>query len=74
MLGPQHRDTFAMKGNLASIYFDQSKFLEAEKLEREDLKLREDLLGENHAETRYSLNNLEAILSSQGRHEEAASV
>ena len=45
--------------------------VEAEQMHRETLELKEKLLGREHPDTLGSMNNLAAVLSSQGKYSEA---
>ncbi|HEY9786100.1 MAG TPA: tetratricopeptide repeat protein, partial [Candidatus Obscuribacterales bacterium] len=57
--------------NLAEIYFEQSKFAEAEPLYLEALSLREDVLIPGHEDIVASMNNLSALYFFMGAHHKA---
>ncbi|NEO61572.1 MAG: tetratricopeptide repeat protein, partial [Moorea sp. SIO4G2] len=49
----------------------QGRYSEAEPLYQQALKLRKQLLGENHPDVATSLNNLAGLYDNQGRYSEA---
>ncbi|KAF1831099.1 hypothetical protein BDW02DRAFT_506016 [Decorospora gaudefroyi] len=57
--------------NLASTYWNQGRWDDAEKLEVQVMVTRKTKLGENHPDTLISMHNLALTLQSQARHEEA---
>ncbi|KAL4732589.1 hypothetical protein ACLX1H_001607 [Fusarium chlamydosporum] len=61
----------SMLHRLGSFYRYQGRLSEAEKLQREGLVIRKELLGDDHAETLVLTTDLAASLRDQGRWEEA---
>ena len=57
--------------NLASIYFLQGKFAEAEPLYKRSLTIWEKALGPDHPNVAASLNNLAELYYDQGKYSEA---
>lgn len=66
-----HPDTLVATSNLASAYFDQGRWKEAEGLRLQVLKARKELLGDDHRSTLTAMGNLASIYYVQGRQEEA---
>ena len=65
-------DQFALSLNgLASLYYSQGKYNEAEPLYQRSLSITEKQLGENHPEVATSLNNLAGLYKDQGKYNEA---
>jgi Flp pilus assembly protein TadD len=62
---------FTSMNNLAIALDKQGKYAEAEGMHRQTLKLREMVLGKDHADTLASMNNLAESLRPQGKHVEA---
>jgi tetratricopeptide (TPR) repeat protein len=56
---------------LASLYYSQGKYKEAEPLYQQALALRQKLLGDDHPDVAESLNNLAGLYESQGKYKEA---
>lgn len=56
--------------HLASTLAKQEKYDEAQRISREALHLREQLVGKDHIDIAESLNNLATILNSAGNHQE----
>ncbi|KAI1317055.1 kinesin light chain 3 [Xylariaceae sp. FL0255] len=56
--------------NIAASYSLVGKYSEAERLYRETLGLREEVLGREHPSTLTSMNNLAEVLGSQGKYDE----
>jgi len=57
--------------NLAGLYESQGKYDEAEPLYVECLRMRREVLGDNHPDTLSSMNNLAVLYKSQGKYDEA---
>ncbi|KAI3326449.1 kinesin light chain 1 [Xylariaceae sp. AK1471] len=57
--------------NIAESCLILVKYSEAERLYRQTLRLREEVLGREHPSTLSSMNNLAMVLRSQGKYEEA---
>jgi tetratricopeptide (TPR) repeat protein len=68
------RDIALVMGNLATVYHHQSRFAEAEKLERQVVEIRRNILGRFHADTITGLANLRISLIEQGRFKDAAGI
>ena len=56
---------------LATLYYSQGKYNEAESLYLRSLVIREKQLGENHLAVAISLNNLAELYRNQGKYDEA---
>ncbi len=56
---------------MAGLYESQGRYSEAEPLYKQALAIRKQQLGDNHADTATSLNNLALLYQSQGRYSEA---
>lgn len=56
---------------LASLYYSQGRYAEAEPLYLQALSIREQTLGHDHPDGATSLNNLALLYKSQGRYAEA---
>ncbi|RYP20805.1 hypothetical protein DL767_009390 [Monosporascus sp. MG133] len=63
--GRNHPDTLTSMNNLANVLRSQGNHDEAEQVHRQELELREAILGSGHLDT------LALVLGSQGKHEEA---
>lgn len=57
--------------NLATLYFKQGKYAEAEPLYQRALAIQEQRLGTEHPDTATCLNNLAAFYHEQGKYAEA---
>ncbi|KAI5924609.1 Tetratricopeptide repeat-domain-containing protein [Camillea tinctor] len=57
--------------NLALIYINQGRHIEAEQLGRQVVEARYRVLRKEHPDTLTSINNLAQVLVSQGKYEEA---
>ena len=57
--------------NLAGLYRNQGKYIEAEPLYKQALAVDEKALGPDHPETATDLNNLAGLYESQGKYDEA---
>ena len=69
--GPQHHDTLTSMANLASIYRDQGRWDEAEKLGVQVMEKRKRVLGAEHSDTLTSMANVASTYRYQGRWDEA---
>jgi len=70
-LGPKHRDITTALNNLASHYYAQDRYADAEPLYKRSLAIREKALGPDHPDVAQSLNNLAYLYSTQGRYADA---
>jgi len=71
ILGEEHPSTLSSMGNLASTYWNQGRWKEAEELEVRVMETRKRVLGEEHPDTLTSMNNLASTYRDQGRWKEA---
>jgi tetratricopeptide (TPR) repeat protein len=71
VVGAEHPATAATLNNLASLYQDQGRYAEAERLYQRTLAIAERALGPNHPNTAATLKNLAGLCSRQGRFDEA---
>ncbi|KAJ5256544.1 hypothetical protein N7478_012648 [Penicillium angulare] len=71
LLGEEHEDVLSSTGMLATAYWLDGRWQEAEQLDVQVMKTRKTKLGEDHPSTLSSMANLAATLWSQGRWEEA---
>ena len=71
LLAEEHPDVATSYNNLAGLYSDQGRYIEAEPLLIKALELRQRLLGEEHPDVATSYNNLAGLYSDQGRYSEA---
>jgi tetratricopeptide (TPR) repeat protein len=60
--------------NLASLYYNQGKYSEAEPLYLDALAMRKRLFTGDHSDVATSLNNLALLYNSQGKYSEAESL
>ncbi|CAG1963156.1 unnamed protein product, partial [Fusarium graminearum] len=65
-LGPDHPDTLTSMANLASTFWNQGRWEEAEKLEVEVMEARKEKLGPDHPDTLTSMANLASTYRNQG--------
>jgi CHAT domain-containing protein len=70
-LGVIHPDVAISLNNLASLYFAQSRYADAEPLHKRALAIREEGLGPNHPDVAISLNNLAWLFQAEGRYADA---
>ncbi|KAK4233049.1 hypothetical protein C8A03DRAFT_48277 [Achaetomium macrosporum] len=70
-LGAGHPDTLTSMGNLASTYWNQGRWEEAETLQMQVMETFETKLGADHPDTLTSMANLASTYHTQGRSEEA---
>ena len=57
VFGQEHPDTLTSIANLASIYWNQGRWIEAEELEVKVMETRERPLGQEHSSTLASIAN-----------------
>ncbi|MBP6744537.1 tetratricopeptide repeat protein [bacterium] len=69
--GPYHKSVADSSNHLASIYYEQSRFAEAEKLCRQIVNSYEKSLGSKHLEVGKVSQNLAMILQEQNKMQEA---
>ena len=74
MLGPDHPDILASRGNLAGVYLFAGRLDQAIDLYEQNLAEALRILGSDHPETRFFRNNLAAAYRAVGRDEEAAAL
>jgi hypothetical protein len=65
VLGSKHPSTLTSIANVASTYWKQGQWNEAEKLEVQVLEIRKRVLGAEHPDTLTSMNNLARTWNSQ---------
>ena len=58
ILGAEHPDTLSSVANLASIYWNQGRWNEAEQLEIQVIDTKKKLFGEEHPDILISMANL----------------
>jgi tetratricopeptide (TPR) repeat protein len=71
VLGPEHIETLQRMSNLASLYAEQGRNPEAEKLMLEALEGKRKVLGPEHPSTLFAMNALAEIYLKEGRYDEA---
>ncbi|OAP63059.1 hypothetical protein AYL99_02286 [Fonsecaea erecta] len=71
ILGPEHPDTLTNIDNLASTYWNQGRWKEAEELEVQVMETSTRVLGAEHPDTLTSIGNLASMYRDQGRWKEA---
>ena len=71
VLGTEHPDTLTSMINLASLYSEQGRWKEAEKLGVLAMETTKRVLGTEHPDTLASMANLASTFSIQGRWKEA---
>ena len=67
VLGQDHPDTLISMGNLASTYWSQGRWKEAEELFVQVMETRKRVLGQEHPNTFISKGNLVSTYQNQGR-------
>jgi hypothetical protein len=72
VLGDEHPDTITHKANLASTYWNQGRWSEAETLGLEVLETSKRVLGDEHPSTITRKANLASTYRNQGRLKEVA--
>ena len=71
VLGVDHPSTLTSIANLASTYWNQGRWTEAEQLEVQVMETRKRVLGIDHPDTLISIANLASTYRNQGRWTEA---
>ncbi len=71
VLGKEHPDTLTSMANLASTYWNQGRWKEAEELNAQVMETRKRVLGTQHPNTLISMANLASTYRTQGRWKEA---
>ncbi|KAF5854931.1 hypothetical protein ETB97_010614, partial [Aspergillus alliaceus] len=71
VLGPEHPHTLTSMTNLASTYWNQGRWKEAEELQMQAMETRKQVLGPEHPDTLISMANLASTYWDQGRWKEA---
>ncbi len=71
VLGEEHPDTLLAMANLASTYWDQGRWKDAEELQLQVLTSQKRVLGEEHPDTLSAMGNLASTYWNQGRQKEA---
>jgi len=71
VLGPEHQDTLAAMSALATVYKDQKRFVDAERLGRQTLEIRRRRLGPSHPDTANAKYDLACTLALSGRRTQA---
>jgi tetratricopeptide (TPR) repeat protein len=74
VLGAEHPNTLATAGNLALSLSGQGKYADAERIEREVLRVRRRVLGTEHPNTLVTAGNLALSLTNQGKYKEAEEI
>ena len=67
----EHPDTLTSMANLASTYWNQGRWKEAEELDVQVMETRKRMLGAEHPDTLTSMANLASTYWNQGRWKEA---
>ncbi|KAH8655573.1 hypothetical protein BX600DRAFT_384999, partial [Xylariales sp. PMI_506] len=70
-LGADHPDTLTSIANLASTYWNQGRWQEAEKLDVQVMETRKTKLGDNHPDTLTSMANLAFTWKVSRKYQEA---
>jgi hypothetical protein len=71
MLDEEHPHTLTSMANLASIYWNQGRWEEAENLERQVMETRSRQFGHRHPDTLTAMANLAYTWKSQGQDQDA---
>ncbi|KAE8373282.1 hypothetical protein BDV26DRAFT_297061 [Aspergillus bertholletiae] len=71
LLGVEHPGTLDTMYLSAFIHYQQGRYAESERIQRETLELRTKILGPNHPDTLKSMSNIGNSLLRQGRYEAA---
>jgi hypothetical protein len=71
LLGTKHPDTLSSMSYLASTYWNQGRWSEAEQLQIQVMDMRKKLLGVKHLDTLISMRNLASTYRNQRRWNEA---
>lgn len=64
-------DMIGTKARLASVFYHQNRFVEAESLEREMLEANEQIFGQEHPDTISTMHNLANVLTRLGKLDDA---
>jgi Tetratricopeptide repeat len=67
VLGPEHPSTLTSMSNLASTFWNEGRWAEAEKLDVQVMETRKTVLGPEHPDTLTSMWNLSYTWKQQGR-------
>ncbi len=70
-LGAEHQDEATSLNNLATLYFSQGQYRQAEPLLRRSSAIREQALGPDYLDVATSLNNLAMLYYTQGQYAQA---
>jgi hypothetical protein len=71
VLGVDHPSTLTSMANLASTFWNQGRWKEAEELDVAVMETSKKVLGVDHPDTLTTMNNLAFTLKGQGRDEKA---
>ena len=71
MLGSEHSDTQHTLNGLASVYYAEGKYPQAEALYSQILEIRRRVRGPEHRETVISMNNLAELYKVRGQYQQA---
>ena len=71
ILGLQHFETLKSMEELSSKYCMKNRLLEVEELQKQVVKIKREIFGNDHLDTVSSISGLAFILYEQGRKEEA---
>ncbi|MBV9037636.1 MAG: tetratricopeptide repeat protein, partial [Acidobacteriaceae bacterium] len=66
LLGEEHHDTLSTMDDLAIVFHQQGKFVQAEPIFKQVLEVRRRILGEQHPDTLRSMNNVAEIYLREG--------
>ena len=69
--GPAHHEFVVTSNNLATIFYTQGHYAEAEQVFRAIVSLLEVVLGADHADVGTALNNVAEVYRAQGRYADA---
>lgn len=67
VLGKEHSGALVSVANLATFYWNQKRWEEAENLERQVMETHSKLLGHRHPDTSTAMTNLAYTWKSQGQ-------
>jgi hypothetical protein len=74
VFGQEHSDTLTSMANLASTFWNQGRWKEAEELQKQELDMCSRVLGQEHPDTLISMENLAWILKCQDRYDECMDI
>ena len=74
LVGADHPEVAKSLNDLADLYADHARYVEAETLAKRALAIREQVLGKGHTDVAQTLTNLAHIHWHQGRYDEAEAV